>query len=206
MSIYVLKSKFQDLLRPIVRQLYKFGVTANQVTLFAMLVSIAVGTLLALNIEHAKLFFIVPVWMFVRMALNAMDGMLAREFGQKSPLGAYFNELSDVIADTALFVPFALLVGVSPILVLSIIFLATLSEYTGALGLMVGADRRYDGPMGKSDRAFVFGALSLFWGLGVISAWWVNVVLAITLLLLLVTITNRIRSGIKIGAKNSQEA
>ncbi|MDA0150556.1 CDP-alcohol phosphatidyltransferase family protein [Vibrio sp. LaRot3] len=206
MSIYVLKSKFQNLLRPIVRQLYKFGVTANQVTLFAMLVSIAVGTLLALNIEHAKLFFIVPVWMFIRMALNAMDGMLAREFGQKSPLGAYFNELSDVIADTALFVPFALLVGVSPILVLSIIFLATLSEYTGALGLMVGADRRYDGPMGKSDRAFVFGALSLFWGLGVISAWWVNVVLAITLLLLLVTITNRIRSGIKIGAKNSQEA
>ena len=206
MSIYVLKSKFQNLLRPIVRQLYKFGVTANQVTLFAMLVSIAVGTLLALNIEHAKLFFIVPVWMFVRMALNAMDGMLAREFGQKSPLGAYFNELSDVIADTALFLPFALLVGVSPILVLSIIFLATLSEYTGALGLMVGADRRYDGPMGKSDRAFVFGALSLFWGLGVISAWWVNVVLAITLLLLLVTITNRVRSGIKIGAKNSQEA
>ena len=30
---------------------------------------------------------------------------------------------------------------------------------------MVGASRRYDGPMGKSDRAFVFGALGLWVGL-----------------------------------------
>jgi hypothetical protein len=35
MSIYALKSRFQDLLRPIVRRLQAIGVTANQVTLFA---------------------------------------------------------------------------------------------------------------------------------------------------------------------------
>ncbi len=46
-----------------------------------------------------------------------------------------------------------------------VIFAAALSEMAGALGPMVGASRRYDGPMGKSDRAFVFGALGLYVGL-----------------------------------------
>jgi len=57
------------------------------------------------------LFLFVPVWFFVRMAFNAVDGMLAREFGQASKLGAYLNELGDVVADTALYAPFALLPG-----------------------------------------------------------------------------------------------
>ena len=35
MSIYTLKPKFQNLLRPLVRQLAAKGVTANQVTLIA---------------------------------------------------------------------------------------------------------------------------------------------------------------------------
>ena len=32
--------------------------------------------------ERSALFLLVPVWFFVRMAFNALDGMLAREFGQ----------------------------------------------------------------------------------------------------------------------------
>ena len=35
MSIYELKPKFQNLLRPLARRLYSAGVTANQVTLIA---------------------------------------------------------------------------------------------------------------------------------------------------------------------------
>ena len=40
MSIYALKPKFQNLLRPLVRQLAAISVTANQVTLIACLLSI----------------------------------------------------------------------------------------------------------------------------------------------------------------------
>ena len=36
---------------------------------------------------------LVGPWLFVRMALNAIDGMLAREHGQKSALGGILNEL-----------------------------------------------------------------------------------------------------------------
>ena len=95
-SIYELKPRFQALLRPIVAQLDRIGITANAVTLFAMLVSCALGILLFI-FPFPRLFLLLPLWMFLRMALNAVDGMLAREFGHKSPLGAYLNELTDVI-------------------------------------------------------------------------------------------------------------
>ncbi|MBF4354271.1 CDP-alcohol phosphatidyltransferase family protein, partial [Vibrio anguillarum] len=177
-------------------RLYQRGVTANQVTLLAMVISLLLGGFLCLPSLSANRFFLLPIWMFLRMAFNAIDGMLAREFKQQSRLGAYLNELSDVIADAALFLPFALLVGIDPALVLGIIFLASLSEFAGVLGLMVGASRRYDGPMGKSDRAFVFGLLATLWPLNWLASFWFNTILVITLLLLLITIINRVRRGL----------
>lgn len=130
------------------------------------------------------------------MAMNAVDGMLAREFGQKSPLGAYLNELSDVVSDAALYLPFAFVAPFSPWWVGLVIFLAALSEFAGALGLTLGASRRYDGPLGKSDRAFVFGALGL--GISVMPAlpewfWWLMPLFAVVTGM---TIVNRIRGGL----------
>ncbi len=96
------------------------------------------------------------------MALNAVDGMLAREFGQASKLGALLNEVTDVVADAMLYLPFALIAPLQPLWLGAVIVLAGLSEFAGVLAQTIGASRRYDGPMGKSDRAFVFGALGLW--------------------------------------------
>jgi CDP-diacylglycerol--glycerol-3-phosphate 3-phosphatidyltransferase len=195
-SIYQLKPRFQNLLRPFVKRLYDRGTTANQVTLAACAVSILVGAIAALSIPHFWVFALIPAWMILRMALNAIDGMLAREFGQKSQLGAYLNELTDVIADSALFLPFALLPGVSPWLVVLVTLLAMLTEYAGVMGPMIGASRRYDGPMGKSDRALVFGVLGAGVALGWLAPLWINMVLAIVSALLVYTLVNRVRHGL----------
>ncbi len=196
LSIYQLKPAFQNLLRPGVKRLYQGGVTANQVTLVAGVVSLLLGILLAAFYQHAWLFALIPLWMLLRMALNAVDGMLAREFGQQSRLGAYLNELCDLIADSALFLPFALLPGVSPLLVVLLVLLALISEYAGVLGPMVGASRRYDGPMGKSDRAFCFGVLGAGVASDLLPAHWINGLLAVILALLLYTLYNRVRQGL----------
>src|SRR4051812_38661529 len=98
MSIYELKPRFQALLRPLTASLFRAGVTANQVTIAACVVSVVIGAALVLYPAPA-LFALVPAWLFLRMAFNAIDGMLAREFRQASPLGAYLNELTDVISD-----------------------------------------------------------------------------------------------------------
>lgn len=196
-SIYQLKPAFQNLLRPLVQHCYQRGISANQVTVAACALSVLLGALVCAGAAHAWLFALIPLWMVLRMALNAIDGMLAREFGQQSRLGAYLNELTDVIADTALFLPFAFLPGVDPWLVGAVIVLAILTEYAGVLGLMVGASRRYDGPMGKSDRAFVFGVLGAAAALGWLSAAWLHGVLLMMAGLLAYTVYNRVKQGLR---------
>jgi len=78
-----------------------------------------------------------------------------------------------------------------------VIALAATSELAGAVAVMTGASRRYDGPMGKSDRAFVFGLLGLLVALGVPLAAWLNWVWAAVAALAALTIANRIRGGLR---------
>jgi len=197
MTLYDIKPKFQALLRPFVEILAKKGVTANQVTLFAAFGSISLGILLYLFANYHQLFLLMPLWMLIRMALNAVDGMLAREFGQQSTLGHYLNELSDVVADTALYIPFLLISPFTSPWVCLVIFLSILSEFSGVLGSTIGASRRYDGPMGKSDRAFLLALIGLW--LGIVGSlpeilYWLMPVLAV---LLSLTIYNRISRALK---------
>ena len=50
---------------------------------------------------------LLPVWMLVRMALNALDGMMAREMEMATAAGAVLNEVGDVLSDLVLYVPLA---------------------------------------------------------------------------------------------------
>ena len=196
-SIYSLKPRFQDLLRPLVRLLVRGGATANQVTVTACSLSVAAGVWVAGHVDAPRRLLILPAVLLLRMALNAMDGMMAREFGQKSNPGAYLNELSDVISDAFLYLPFAYLPGFDPLWIGATIVLAVISEMAGTVAVMTGASRRYDGPMGKSDRAFVFGAMALWIGLGGTVAPWVARLFPIAVALLVaVTIVNRVRHGL----------
>ena len=197
-SIYQLKPRFQALLRPIARRLAHSGITANAVTVAAMLISLVLGAFLYFyGASHRQLFLLLPLWMFLRMAFNAIDGMLAREFGQKSTLGAYLNELSDVVSDAALYLPFVCIAPFGWGSIGSVIFLSCVSEMAGVLGPMIGGERRYDGPMGKSDRAFVFGALGL--GTALLPTlpeglFWLMPMVSVTIF---INITNRVRGGIE---------
>ncbi len=112
-SIYDLKPRFQSLLRPLVRRLAEAGVSANHVTIAAVLLSFLIGGLIALNPMAKWPLLLMPIALFIRMALNAIDGMLAREHGMKSSLGAILNEIGDVLSDTALYLPIALVPGMN---------------------------------------------------------------------------------------------
>lgn len=200
-SVYDLKPAFQGLLRPLTRRLARTGVTANAVTVAAALLSLGVGAWLALTHGSRAALLALPAALFVRMALNAVDGMLAREHGQKSRLGALLNELGDVVSDAALYLPLAVVPGFDGRLVTLIVVLAALSEMTGALGPTIGASRRYDGPMGKSDRAFAFGLIALLVGLGVAPGRWLTGALALIAALGIATVWNRGARALAEGAR-----
>ena len=195
-SVYDLKPKFQTLLRPLCRWMAGSGITANQVTLSAALFSVALGA--AITVSHGAPWslLLLPPLLFLRMALNALDGMLAREFNQKSRLGAVLNELGDVVSDTALYLPFAAIAGMPALLVALLVVIAIMTEMAGVVGVEIGASRRYDGPFGKSDRAVFFGAMALALGLGIRPGLWTKVLLALGVAAGLFTIVNRARGAL----------
>ena len=203
LSVYALKGRFQELLRPVARTLAAGGISANAVTVATAVISCALGASLALCAQAGvtAAFLVLPIWMLLRMACNAIDGLLAREHGMASALGAYLNELCDVVSDAALYLPFAFVAPFGWGVVGAVIFLSALSEFAGALGGFIGSRRRYDGPMGKSDRAVVFGGLGLAYGawgeLGEAWSWCMPVMAG----LMVVNIVARVRGGLSDQAR-----
>lgn len=195
-SIYQLKPAFQNLLRPLTRGLASAGITANQVTLAALAFSCLAGAAIIWQPHNHSLLLLIPLTLFLRMALNAIDGMLAREHNMKSRLGAVLNEMSDVISDTALYLPLALVPAFNLWLIVGLVILAVMVEMMGVVAIQIGASRNYAGPMGKSDRAFAFGLLALLLGLGTPEGAWVTAVLSAMLLLSVFTLYNRARRAL----------
>jgi len=203
MTIYDLKKNFQNILRPLTNALARAGVTANQVTLAALLLSFACGAFIYLSAASAVSLLLVPLVLFSRMALNAIDGMLAREHNMCSSLGALLNELGDVFSDALLYLPFTSIKGAPAEAVVVAVILAVFTEMTGVVAVQIGGTRRYDGPMGKSDRAFVFSCLAILIGVGVPGGVWLSLVLWGVVALLCLTIVNRGRRALsEVAAAN----
>lgn len=201
-SVYDLKPRFQARLRPLCAACARAGVTANQVTLAALGLSLAWGGLLVWRPRPALLGL--PLVLLARMALNAIDGMLAREHGQASARGALLNELGDLLSDAALYLPFALLPGISPALVVGVVLAAWLTEIAGILGATIGASRRYDGPLGKSDRALAFAALGPAMALMPARTTLWNALFALLLALSLLTALRRGRAALAEAAASPE--
>lgn len=195
-TIYDLKPMFQNLLRPVVKVLHKSGITPNQITISAMVLSIVTGVLILIFKDNSGIFLLVPVVLFVRMALNAIDGILAKEYNMQSRTGAFLNEMGDVISDVALYLPFAFVVSVNSSIVVMFVILAIFTEFAGVLAQAVSDDRRYDGPMGKSDRAVLVGLIALVLGFGLEAGFWTNLLFASGVLLAVWTTVRRIAKAI----------
>ncbi|MCE5039934.1 MULTISPECIES: CDP-alcohol phosphatidyltransferase family protein [Mammaliicoccus] len=196
-SIYEIKPKFQQLLMPIVDWMRKIGMTPNQVTILALLLSIVTGIILSIFHENKWIYILMPIVMFVRMALNAIDGVMAKKYQMKSHLGLLLNEIGDVISDLFLFIPFVFIAEDYGIGIMLFISLSIISEMAGVTVQVIGSSRRYDGPMGKSDRAFIVGFISIliFVHLNIIP--YLHFVFYICSILMLINIYNRITKGLK---------
>jgi CDP-diacylglycerol--glycerol-3-phosphate 3-phosphatidyltransferase len=166
------------------------------VTVTALLLSLVSGAVLAASPTASWALLQLPLVLLARMALNAMDGILAREHGLCSALGARLNEMGDVVSDAALYLPLALVPGVAAVPMWLIVLLGTFAEMAGVVAVQIGATRRYDGPLGKSDRAFLFGFVVLLPGIGVSPGIWLDVLLWAGVVLSGLTVFDRSRGAL----------
>jgi len=89
-SIYKLKTKFQNLLMPICEKLVKLKVSPNQITVTTVLLNIVFAGLIYKFNDYKLIYLTIPVFLFLRMALNALDGMIANKF-RKEKIGTYLT-------------------------------------------------------------------------------------------------------------------
>ena len=201
-SVYDLKPAFQQILRPLVARLVSAGIRPNHLTLAALAGSLFVGIAIAIFHADSRALLLLPAWLLVRMALNAMDGMAAREHRMTSRLGGALNEVSDVASDLALYLPLAAVQPQATWPVVAFALGAMLTEFCGVLGTALGGSRRYDGPMGKSDRALLVGLLALLAALAprTLAAW--PTVLWVGAALTLITSWQRVARTLRVPARS----
>ena len=203
LSVYKIKPYFQKLLMPILHKLHSFGISANQITIASVFLSI----LIALGFWFANdlhiLFLILPIGLLLRMALNALDGMMARLYNQISKKGELLNEVGDVFSDFIIFLPLVKYQSDNLLLIVLFIGMSIINEFTGLIGKVVSDQRTYDGPMGKSDRAFWISIIAviivIFPYLSEQIIYLTNIVhilISLMCLLLAFTIYNRIRRSL----------
>lgn len=158
-TIYLLKPKFQKLLMPVMHCLHDLKITPTMITVYAMLLSLFTGVVVWLNPGKYSL-LLLSVSLLLRMALNALDGMMATSYDLKSKKGEVLNEIGDIFSDACMYLPLMKVTGHGYLIFLFVTF-SILNEFAGVLSKAVSGKRAYDGPMGKSDRALMTGVFAL---------------------------------------------
>lgn len=160
--LYLQKGNFQK----ITRWMGGSWMSANQASalgfVFVLLISASFYAGLSFT-GWRWLLLCIPVFLFMRMAMNTLDGLLAREYGTGSVAGEICNEALDIVGDTLaygslLFIPNAPSLHITLFLVLT-----WMAEYVGVLGKgLPGGIRRHETVLGgKPDRAMWLGLLAL---------------------------------------------
>ena len=96
--LYLQKGNFQKVVRWVAGR----WMSANQATFFGGVFIVFVSSSFYVGLMNEKFrwaLLLVPPFLILRMMMNALDGMLAREYGTGSVLGEICNEGLDIIGD-----------------------------------------------------------------------------------------------------------
>ena len=141
------------------RLLRKLKITPNSITIFSVFFSFLLSYFFFQAMENKIYFLFVALGLLIRMMLNALDGMMARTYNLQSKIGEALNEIGDIVSDTAIYFPLIFFASLKLEIAIIFIVLAIINEFCGLISKIISNTRRYDGPMGKSDRAFLIGLI-----------------------------------------------
>ena len=163
-GLYAIKPWFVSRLRRVEDIFVARGVSPDRISLAAVVASVLCGLALALGgaLGEPRLWLLVPPLALARLALNALDGSVARRLENGSPFGEVVNEMGDRAADAAMLASLGFVV--TPALALGALSAALCASAAGLLGSATGGDRLSGGPMGKADRVAVIVCASVVAG------------------------------------------
>jgi CDP-diacylglycerol--glycerol-3-phosphate 3-phosphatidyltransferase len=193
-GLYRLKPASQRMVAPVADWLVRRRVPADFVTWLAVPVGAAGGIALAASEAVPWLLWLVPAAAAIRLALNLLDGMIARATGSAHPLGELWNELADRLADVLFIGGLALHPAIDPRLPLLAVVGAVLASYVGITAKAAGGRRQYGGVMSKPGR---MGTLAIVAPVAFLTsdAWWLVLGCWMILIGAILTLAQRIRGA-----------
>jgi CDP-diacylglycerol--glycerol-3-phosphate 3-phosphatidyltransferase len=161
MGIYQVKPKFQHALGGIEARLVRRRVHPDYLTIGALALSMLGGVGLWGSHWSRWLLLLIPVVAIGRTALNALDGLVARDTGLARPWGEVLNECCDRLADVALLGGVSFAIGSDARLGAVTIVVMLLCSYLSIVSKAAGGKRQYGGIMGKADRMIYLSIASV---------------------------------------------
>src|SRR5712671_6714006 len=101
---------------------------------------------------HPWLLFVAPLFCYLRLWFNMLDGMVALASGKASWRGEILNDLPDRVSDVLIFAGVGHSGWMNPFLGYWAAIFALLTAYVGMFGQAVGVQREFSGVMSKPWR------------------------------------------------------
>ena len=120
---------------------------------------------------HPWLLLVAPLFCYLRLWFNMLDGMVALASGKASWRGEILNDLPDRVSDVLIFMGVAHSGWMNPFLGYWAAILALLTAYVGMFGQAVGVQREFSGVMSKPWRMVTLH-IGAWFTLG--HLWWNN--------------------------------
>jgi phosphatidylglycerophosphate synthase len=161
-----------------VRVCLRFNIHPDVISYLSM-VAAAVAALCFWKATSAPwLLIVAPLFCYLRLWCNMLDGMVALAAGKASWRGEILNDFPDRISDIVIFVGVAHSGLCSPFAGYWAALMAVLTAYVGTFGQAVGVQREFSGIMAKPWRmvtlhlgAWIAG-IALLWEGNYRLAWW----------------------------------
>jgi phosphatidylglycerophosphate synthase len=137
---------------------------------YLSIVAAAVAAILFWNSgKHPALLIFAPLFCYLRLWFNMLDGMVALAAGKASWRGEILNDLPDRVSDVLIFAGVAHSGWMNPFFGYWAAIFALLTAYVGMFGQAVGVHREFSGVMSKPWRMVILH-LGAWITLGCI--WW----------------------------------
>ena len=142
----------------------RLGISPDAISYLSIVAALAAALCFWKSGRNTWLLIIAPVFCYLRLWFNMLDGMVAVAAGKASARGEIVNDLPDRISDVIIFVGVAQSNLMNPFIGYWTAILSLLTAYVGLFGQAIGGRREFGGIMSKPWRmvALSLGAWAMF--------------------------------------------
>ena len=142
----------------------RLGIPPDAISYLSILAALAAALCFWKSGRNTWLLIIAPLFCYLRLWFNMLDGMVAVAAGKASARGEIVNDLPDRVSDVIIFVGVAHSDLMIPLIGYWTAIVSVLTAYVGLFGQAIGGRREFGGVMSKPWRmvALSLGAWAMF--------------------------------------------